>query len=573
MSGNSGRKMKCYMKSGAGARLRRMAAGLKGPAGRRAALPAHRLFSAVFFVCAALLFTGCHGREGLTEFEIPKNFDTGKQYELTFWAKNDTNRTQTKIYEQAIADFQELYPNISVNLRLYTDYGRIYNDVITNIATDTTPNICITYPDHIATYVTGQNLVVPLEELFADEKYGLGGSGVLFDSPHKEEIVPQFLEECSFDGHYYAVPYMRSTEACYINKTFVEALGFQLPEALTWDFVWEVAEAATAKDADGRFLVNGQKVMIPFIYKSTDNMMIQMLRQKEAGYSTEEGELLLFNDTTRELLYTIAEHTATGAFSTFKISSYPANFLNAGQCIFAVDSTAGATWMGSGAPLSDISEDSVVDFETAVMPIPQFDTANPKMISQGPSVCIFNKSDPDEVLASWLFVQYLLTNKVQIAYAQTEGYVPVTEKAQKSAEYLDYLNRGGEDGSLYYHVKIEASRLLLDNVGHTFVTPVFSGSASLRDAAGQLIENTAKSVRRKETVDDAYMERLYSDIASLYRLDQIGGRQTAGIREEFGRLPGTAVLLLSGLAGTWLLMLAYLVGRAVKKRRQASSVR
>ena len=229
--------------------------------------------------------------------------------------------------------------------------------------------------------------------------------------------------------------------------------------------------------------------------------------------------------------------------------------------------------MGSGAPLSDISEDSVVDFETAVMPIPQFDTANPKMISQGPSVCIFNKADPDEVLASWLFVQYLLTNKVQIAYAQTEGYVPVTEKAQKSAEYLDYLNRGGEDGSLYYHVKIEASRLLLDNVGHTFVTPVFSGSASLRDAAGQLIENTAKSVRRKETVDDAYMERLYSDIASLYRLDQIGGRQTAGIREEFGRLPGTAVLLLSGLAGTWLLMLAYLVGRAVKKRRQASSVR
>ena len=66
MSGNSGRKMKCYMKSGAGARLRRMAAGLKGPAGRRAAPQAHRLFSAVFFVCAALLFTGCHGREGLS---------------------------------------------------------------------------------------------------------------------------------------------------------------------------------------------------------------------------------------------------------------------------------------------------------------------------------------------------------------------------------------------------------------------------------------------------------------------------------------------------------------------------
>ena len=37
---------------------------------------------------------------------------------------------------------------------------------------------------------------------------------------------------------------MRSTEACYINKTYVEKLGFEIPEDLTWDFVWEVSEAA-----------------------------------------------------------------------------------------------------------------------------------------------------------------------------------------------------------------------------------------------------------------------------------------------------------------------------------------
>ena len=147
--------------------------------------------------------------------------------------------------------------------------------------------------------------------------------------------------------------------------------------------------------------------MIPFIYKSTDNMMIQMLRQKGAGYSSPNGKVEIFNDTTKEILYTVSEHVKSGAFSTFKISSYPANFMNAGQCVFAVDSTAGATWMGTDAPLSDISEDALVEFETAVRPIPQFDPEHPQMISQGPSVCIFNKEDPQEVLASWLFVQYL----------------------------------------------------------------------------------------------------------------------------------------------------------------------
>ena len=518
-------------------------------------------------LAAALLSTallsGCHGQREQAAFTVPEGFDTSKNYEITFWAKNDTNVRQTDIYKQAIADFQELYPNITVNLRLYTDYGKIYNDVITNISTGTTPNVCITYPDHIATYLTGDNVVVPLDDLFSDPAYGLGGSEVLFDSPAQSEIIPQFLEECRIGGYYYAVPYMRSTEACYINKDYVEALGYTLPETLTWDFIWEVSEAAAAKNADGTFALNGQEVLLPFIYKSTDNMMIQMLKQKGAGYSTASGEIQIFNDTTTELLYTIAEHTESGAFSTFKISGYPANFLNVGQCVFAIDSTAGATWMGSDAPLVDIAEENIVDFETAVMPVPQFDPENPQMISQGPSICIFNKEDPQEVLASWLFTQFLLTNEVQIAYSQTEGYVPVTSAAQNTQEYQDYLSRAGEDNDTYYRVKIEASRLLLDHMDDTFITPVFNGSTSLRDTAGELIEEVTKGVRRHQTVDDAFIEELYEEQTSLHHLNETSASGSG--KTDLGPLPPTAVTLLSCLAGAWVLILLYLFVSRMKK--------
>lgn len=506
-----------------------------------------------------------HGSRALEPFVMPESFDTEKHYEITFWAKNDTNANQVRIYRKAIADFESLYPNITVNLRLYVDYAKIYNDVITNIATQTTPNICITYPDHIATYLTGINTVVPLGELFEDEKYGLGGSELRFDSPKKSEIVSEFLSEGEFGGDYYAIPFMRSTEACYINKTYVEALGYTLPETLTWDFIWEVSEAAMAQDEEGTFLVNGQKIMIPFIYKSTDNMMIQMLRQKGAGYSDDDGNIGIFNDTTKELLYTISEHAGTKAFSTFKISSYPANFLNAGQCIFAVDSTAGATWMGTNAPLSDISKEDIVDFETAVMTVPQFDTEDPQMISQGPSICLFNKRDDGEVLASWLFAQYLLTNDVQIAYAETEGYVPVTASAQESKEYRDYLARSGEDNNTYYDIKIKASHLLLNHIDHTFVTPVWNGSASLRDAAGQLIENVTKSMRRKETVDEAYMEKLFSDVTALYRLNQANASTKE--KTDLGKMPDSSVALLITLGCVWILLGGYALFGFLRKKK------
>ena len=505
-------------------------------------------------------------------YPVPDGFDESKNYEISFWAKNDTNTTQVNIYKKAIADFEALYPNVKVKLKLYTDYGRIYNDVITNIATNTTPNVCITYPDHIATYMTGKDTVVPLNSLMDHKDYGLGGEKVKFDSPAKEEIVPKFLEECLIDGTYYALPYMRSTEACYVNKTYVEALGYTLPETLTWDFIWEVSEAATKKNEDGTFAINGQDVMIPFIYKSTDNMMIQMLRQLNAGYSTDNGSIGIFNDTTRDLLLNIAENAKTRAFCTFSIIGYPANFLNAGQCIFAVDSTAGATWMGAQAPNVDIPEENMIDFETVVMTIPQYDPDEPKMISQGPSMCIFNKKDSGEVLASWLFMQFLLTNDVQIAYASTEGYVPVTSKAQESAEYIDYLSRSGEDNEHHYSIKMDATKLLIDNVDNTFVTPVFNGSASLRNAAGQMIEEVTKGARRKKVVDDAFIDKLYNDMVSLYHLDLTvvdpGGdadNDSTATPPEPQPLPAESVTLLVTLGVIWMAIIAFFVVGKLKK--------
>ena len=517
----------------------------------------------ILFALTCVLLVSCHAKMEKTAFVIPEEFDESREFEIDFWAKNDTNLTQVEIYKNAIGEFESFYPNIKVNLRLYTDYSKIYNDVITNIATDTTPNVCISYPDHIATYITGGDTVVSLDELISHKDYGLGGEKVKFDSPEKKEILPKFLEECNFNGHCFAIPYMRSSEACYVNKTYVEKLGFTLPETLTWDFIFEVSKAALEKDANGNYKVNSQKVLIPVIYKSTDNMMIQMLYQKNAGYSKENGQIELFNENTEDIIRMVAEEVKLGTFNTFKQTGYPANFLNAGQCIFAIDSTAGATWMGSDAPLVDIAEEKLVEFETAVKTVPQFDANSVKMISQGPSICIFNKSDPQEVLASWLFAQFMLTNRVQIDYSKTEGYLPVTSKALSTDEYQEYLSRSGEDTDTHYSVKIDAVKLILDNMENTFVTPVFNGSASLRNAAGQLIEDTNKNVRRGKEVDDAFIESLFGDVSALYRLDEIS---TSG-KVQLGKMPIESKALIVSLVIIWIFLAFSVVYSKIKAKK------
>ena len=81
---------------------------------------------------------------------------------------------------------------------------------------------------------------------------------------------------------------------------------------------------------------------------------------------------------------------------------------------------------------------------------------------------------------------------------------------------------------------------------------MFNGSASLRDAAGQLIENTTKAARRNQTIDEAYFKKLFSDMNAQYHLGEHGitGKQ------DLGPLPGTAIFLLCTLGVCWLGILA-----------------
>ena len=95
---------------------------------------------------------------------------------------------------------------------------------------------------------------------------------------------------------------------------------------------------------------------------------------------------------------------------------------------------------------------------------------------------------------------------------------------------------------------------------------MFNGSASLRDAAGQLIENVAKSTRRNETVDEAYMEKLYADVTSLYHLDSLGASKIQSGAGDSGPLPKTSKILLGALVLVWIGIGAYVLCGRLKER-------
>ena len=129
----------------------------------------NKIIAGVLSILALLGLSSCHGTLVPSDPNISPtsttykkiSFDETKKYQIEFWAKNDSNVEQKQVYLNTVKSFNEYYPNIEVTIRDYSSYEDIYTDVVNNVSTNTTPNVCIAYPDHVATYLTG-NLVLPL---------------------------------------------------------------------------------------------------------------------------------------------------------------------------------------------------------------------------------------------------------------------------------------------------------------------------------------------------------------------------------------------------------------------------
>ena len=123
------------------------------------------------------------------------------------------------------------------------------------------------------------------------------------------------------------------------------------------------------------------------------------------------------------------------------------------------------------------------------------DASNPKVISQGPSVCIFKKDDTQEVLASWLFLKFLTTSvEFQASFSIASGYVPVIKSVLTNEAYQKFLNSA--DGG--NNIAALSAKVCLDQESYYFTSPAFAGSSKAREEVGllltKILSNTASDV-------------------------------------------------------------------------------
>lgn len=437
--------------------------------------------------------------------DIP-TLDTNATIDVKFW--HAMGKVNQEIIQDIIDSFEKLYPNIHVTQTSLGDYTTLRDTITSGIPADELPTIAQTYPDHVALYLKGK-AVSELNSYLACTKTVQLADGTtdkigLTKAEQDEYISGFWAEGTIYDsiGTMYSIPFNKSTEVLYYNKTLFDKYKWQEPK--TWEDVVAISEAFKATPECAALEKEGKKCA-GFSYDSEANLFITLTQQWGGEYtkfgSNGKGEYAFNNAKSKAAIKFFSDNFEKGllATTTYFGTNYSSDAFKAGQIVMTLGSSAGASY--------NVPSDG--SFEVGVTTYPQHDASNSQVIQQGTNVTLFKCSDPQEELAGWLFMKYLTNYESAYKWCTGTSYFPIRKDVLNSDEYKAHISGETVDelGNVVYEPTTQqlAQKVGLSQQNWFFTNVAFVGSSAARDNAELIV----KAVLYAGTpIDKAYTDAI-----------------------------------------------------------------
>lgn len=338
------------------------------------------------------LMTGCGSKNNASSEEIVTEIT--EPVEISFWHAMSGDLEKT--LENLTNKFMEANPNIKVTLQNQSTYNDLQQKMTATLASPKDlPTLTQAYP-HWMINAMQDELLVDLKPYIENETIG---------SENYNDMLEGFKTASEIDGKIYGMPFNKSTEVIWYNKTLFDELGLEVPT--TFEEFAQVAKTITEK-----------KGIVGAGFDALNNFYTTYLKNKGVDFNSE-------TDVTSAESVEAANYYLDGIKEGY--------FRIAGTDMYLSGPFANETlgmYVGSNAGESFVKQGVDGKFEIGVAPYPA-----ESVMQQGTDLYMFSNATAEQRTAAFEFLKFLTSTENQITWGVETGYIPATHAAISSDEY------------------------------------------------------------------------------------------------------------------------------------------
>lgn len=338
------------------------------------------------------LMTGCGSKNNASSEEIVTEIT--EPVEISFWHAMSGDLEKT--LENLTNKFMEANPNIKVNLQNQSTYNDLQQKMTATLASPKDlPTLTQAYP-HWMINAMQDELLVDLKPYIENETIG---------SENYNDILEGFRTSSEIDGKIYGMPFNKSTEVIWYNKTLFDELGLEVPT--TFEEFAQVAKTITEK-----------KGIVGAGFDSLNNFYTTYLKNKGVDFNSETD---VTSAESVEAANYYLDGIKEGYFRIAGTDMYLSGPFAAEQLGMYVGSNAGESFVKQGVDGK---------FEIGVAPYPA-----ESVMQQGTDLYMFSSATAEQRTAAFEYLKFLTSTENQITWGVETGYIPATHAAISSDEY------------------------------------------------------------------------------------------------------------------------------------------
>lgn len=388
-----------------------------------------RVAVAVFAGAIAIAMSGCSSQDSgeASEESTAASQESGEDaafggdpITLTFWDHEQSSKEMDAAYESAATAFQELYPNVTVEIETFP-FEQYQEKLLIAVKGNTGPDIMSLDQPWVPQFAES-GLVAPLDDYVASSQ-----------AVSQEEFFSAAWDSTVWKDQQWAVPLGFDVwEQLVWNPDLFTAAGLDpnTPPA-TWAELLEYAEALTGDGQYGIVLPSAMSEVIPVFNNS-------FIYSNGGAIINEEGEVVIDSPENLE--------TYTYLYQDL-IQFAPEGMTNMDQGAAEALFTSGKVAMMFNGNWSQETMDAqaTFDWQIAVPPVPNAgDTFHGA--TGGWNLAVSANSENPE--AAFAFIEYLTTTvDIQVAVAaNTPAYIPAADVYLAERKFPEVLREVSETG-------------------------------------------------------------------------------------------------------------------------------